>query len=228
MAEFEWDRGTDVIPMLAAVRGRVSARKLQLFGCACCRCLVWDLLTDDRSRQAVVVAEQFADGLATREELEAASVAAGKAIAGVPQWTSASHATWAARVVAATDWSDEVMAVHAACSAFASGEPPAVGRERMSRAAELLRDVVGSPPLLQPAVVDPSALAWNGGVVRRLAQAAYDDRLPSGLLDNARLAVLADALEESGCNDAELLGHLRGPGPHVRGCHVLDALLDKR
>ena len=61
-----------------------------------------------------------------------------------------------------------------------------------------------------------------------LAHAAYDERtLPSGHLDPARLAVLSDALEDAGCTDAAVLGHLRGPGPHVRGCHVLDLLLGR-
>ena len=41
---------------------------------------------------------------------------------------------------------------------------------------------------------------------------------PEGTLDPQRLLVLADALEEAGCANAEVLGHLRGPGPHVRGC----------
>jgi hypothetical protein len=60
-----------------------------------------------------------------------------------------------------------------------------------------------------------------------LAQAAYDHRtLPSGL-DRTTLAVLADALEEAGCTDPDLLIHLRGPGPHVRGCWALDLLLGK-
>jgi hypothetical protein len=36
--------------------------------------------------------------------------------------------------------------------------------------------------------------------------------------------VLADALEEAGCGDGELLGHLRGPGDHVRGCRAVDLL----
>ena len=61
-----------------------------------------------------------------------------------------------------------------------------------------------------------------------LARVAYDQReLPSGTLDVARLAVLADALEEAGCTDADLLGHLRGPGPHARGCWAVDLLLGK-
>jgi hypothetical protein len=67
------------------------------------------------------------------------------------------------------------------------------------------------------------------GVVVCLAQAAYENRqLPPGLLDNARLAVLADALEEAGCQDPVILGHLRSGGEHVRGCFVVDALLGKR
>jgi hypothetical protein len=48
-----------------------------------------------------------------------------------------------------------------------------------------------------------------------------------GTLDNTRLAVLADALEESGCTSEDVLGHLRGPGPHVRGCWVVDLCLGR-
>jgi len=52
--------------------------------------------------------------------------------------------------------------------------------------------------------------------VRELARAVYDDRrLPEGTLDPARLAVLADALEDAGCTDADVLGHFRSPEPHV-------------
>jgi hypothetical protein len=50
--------------------------------------------------------------------------------------------------------------------------------------------------------------------------------LPNGHLDGHRLAVLADALEEAGA-DGELVEHLRGPGPHYRGCHVVDLILQK-
>jgi hypothetical protein len=64
--------------------------------------------------------------------------------------------------------------------------------------------------------------------VTALARAAYEERsLPAGTLDALCLAALSDALEEAGCDDPAVLGHLRGPGPHVRGCHVLDALLGK-
>jgi hypothetical protein len=71
-------------------------------------------------------------------------------------------------------------------------------------------------------------LTWNDAAVVCLAQAAYDERiLPTGTLDNARLAVLADALEEAGCTDVQILTHLRGGGEHYRGCFVVDALLGK-
>jgi hypothetical protein len=64
--------------------------------------------------------------------------------------------------------------------------------------------------------------------VPNLAQDVYDDRLlPSGHLDAARLAVLADMLEEAGSCDAGLLGHLRSVGPHVRGCVAVDAVLGR-
>jgi hypothetical protein len=93
--------------------------------------------------------------------------------------------------------------------------------------ANLLRDVFGNPFRPAPAL-DPAWLAWTGGTVRQLAEAAYEARsLPDGMLDNARLGVLADALEDAGCADAELLGHLRGPGPHVRGCWAVDLVMGK-
>jgi hypothetical protein len=64
--------------------------------------------------------------------------------------------------------------------------------------------------------------------VNRLAEAAYEERsLPEGTLDAARLAILADALEDAGCTDTDILGHLREPGPHVRGCWAVDRVLAK-
>ena len=46
-------------------------------------------------------------------------------------------------------------------------------------------------------------------------------------MNNSRLPILADALEEAGCTDADMLAHCRGPGPHVRGCWVVDLVLGK-
>jgi hypothetical protein len=74
-----------------------------------------------------------------------------------------------------------------------------------------------------PADVGEAALAsWrsaDGGSAVRVAEVIYAERRFE------YLPVLADALEEAGCGDAEVLGHLRGPGPHVRGCWALDLVL---
>ncbi|MBX4200796.1 hypothetical protein KW786_01565 [Candidatus Parcubacteria bacterium] len=70
--------------------------------------------------------------------------------------------------------------------------------------------------------------AWQTPTVTSLASAAYEERqLPSGHLDTARLAILSDAFEEAGCTSDEILGHLRSPGPHIRGCWALDLVLGK-
>src|SRR5262249_34126429 len=92
--------------------------------------------------------------------------------------------------------------------------------------AALMRDLFGNPFRAMP-TINPAWLAWNDGTVVRLARSAYEERtLPEGTLDASRLAVLADALGEAGAN-AGLLDHLRGPGPHVRGCWVIDLVLNK-
>lgn len=64
-------------------------------------------------------------------------------------------------------------------------------------------------------------LAWNDGTVRRLAQSIYDENAFD------RLPILADALEDAGCTDADILNHCRQLGEHVRGCWVIDLLLGK-
>jgi hypothetical protein len=89
-----------------------------------------------------------------------------------------------------------------------------------------MRDVFGNP--FRSVAVEPSWLAWNTGTIPTLAHAIYEEReLPSGHLDAVRLALLADMLEDAGCTDPHILQHLRGPGPHVRGCWVVDHLLGK-
>jgi hypothetical protein len=102
----------------------------------------------------------------------------------------------------------------------------ALAMERREQAA-LLRDLVGNP--FRPALLlAPTVLAWHNHLVVHLATAAYDERLlPSGVLDSEPLTVLADALSDAGGTDGELLQHLREPGPHVRGCWVVDKLLRK-
>jgi hypothetical protein len=108
---------------------------------------------------------------------------------------------------------------------YATVASPCTGKE--GRQCDLFRDIIGNP--FRTVAVEPIWLNWQSGVVAGLAEATYQARhRPSGLLDNDRLAVLADALEEAGCTDAEILYHLRKGGEHVRGCWVVDLLLNKK
>jgi hypothetical protein len=76
--------------------------------------------------------------------------------------------------------------------------------------------------------IPSSWLAWNDATIPRIAQAIYDGRRArSGLFDNQRMGVLADALEDAGCANTDILNHCRLPGEHFRGCWVVDALLGK-
>jgi hypothetical protein len=85
------------------------------------------------------------------------------------------------------------------------------------------RDIVGNP--FRPIPIEP---AWVTVTVTNLAATAYEERaMPRGELDLARISILADALEEAGCDNADILSHLRGPGPHVRGCWAVDLLLGR-
>jgi len=70
-------------------------------------------------------------------------------------------------------------------------------------------------------VIDPAWLAWHGGTMPAIARRVYDDRAFHDL------PILADALEDAGCTNTDLLAHCRGGGPHVRGCWAVDLLLGK-
>jgi hypothetical protein len=209
VTEKKWLAETDPLLLLRGLRDRASDRKLRLLACAGCRRLWW-LLRDPRSRTAVEVSERYADGLADAKALAAAA-------------QDARQAADEAEQARAAGW-------NAARSAAVTADTPGAAAERAARSAacdaDLIRHVLGNP-FRPPPPLAPSVLRWDGGTVKRLAQAAYDERLPDGLFDSATLAVLADALEEAGCADADLLRHLRGPGPHVRGCWALDFLLAK-
>jgi hypothetical protein len=229
--------------MLRFLRGRASDRKLQLFAVACCR-RIWHRVPDPRSRQAIETTEHFIEGAARVEEMEAARQEAEAAQLAAGQhgrWDAGEYATVALSL--APEWNPEswpcvhsvvYQAAHAAAQCAELS-----GKNRKSRKfffvrrltdengaqCLLLRDILGNP--FRPApIIEPAVLAWNERTVVRLARRAYEERsLPGGTLDDARLAVLADALEEAGFSDVEMLAHLRGPGPHVRGCWPVDCCL---
>jgi hypothetical protein len=253
MDEAEWLASNDPMPMLGFLEGKASDRKLRLFAAACCR-RIWPWVAKasrdwpDAGPNAVDAVERFADGQAGEEELQAAQEAAGHAaeaaVRGV-EWRAGATAAaaaaagrksrWgpvltpfaAAREAAGNAaWVETIVQWTRALEAMPEGDvPPAADHEspRMAQAA-LLRDLFASP--FRPPVIDSVWLSGNDGTVAKLAQAIYQERsLPAGTLDPARLAVLSDALEDAGCGEQAILDHLRSPGPHVRGCWVVDSLL---
>jgi hypothetical protein len=190
--------------MLQFLRGQASDRKLRLFAVACVQRYA---AFNGVIRGAIRVSELYADGITNRYDLAAVRRVATQFQRQSRQW----------RVVMGAGAVGNVSAVaHPSAFAAAQGILPTVVPDV---AIHGLGEVFGNP--YQPAVVDPSWLSWNEGTVVKLAQSIYSDRAFD------RLPILADALEESGCYDAGILAHCRGPGPHVLGCFVLDALLGK-
>jgi hypothetical protein len=198
-----------------------SDRKRRLFACACLRD-AWHLLTDERSRKAVETAERFADGLATGEELRAAGdaacatgSAATDASKGGAEWCVA-HATANALDHTTRSAADPYFAANAAACVLASAAPSTSWDDAYEAAAlqqfPLLDDLAGPA---NRSDVPRTQFVMN------LAQVIYDQRRWQDL------PVLADALEEVGCTDATVLAHLRGPGPHAKGCWALDLILNK-
>jgi hypothetical protein len=244
ITEADWLGGTAPEPMLEYLRGKARDRKLRLFSVACCE-RVWLSPEDSRCRDAVEVATRMADGLVDDEEIESAEegIADAWADACAPdqiqcKWTAEAsgtlHLTHPDPLVAAVQtgprsaafWPDNTWRAAVDANDGPILEPvlesPA-SRERIAQAA-LLLCIVGPAPF-RPVTLHPS---WLTTTVTSLAQAVYDDRqMPSGLFDNQRMGVLADALEEAGCHNADILGHLRGGGEHVRGCWAVDLVLGK-
>jgi hypothetical protein len=219
VTESEWLSCSDPLAMFGFLHGRAGGRKFRLFAAACARD---DLATAGESEEekalpppyryetAIAEAEAFADG----------------------QGTLTNRGGWMVGLRVCDVITDEDIALSALgfdadVGLWTAGPPERVVPERIRRysthPAHYLRDLFTSLFRRRPS--DP---AWQAPAVAALARAAYEERaLPIGHLDPARLGVLADALEEAGCTDPDLLGHLRGAGPHVRGCWALDTVLGK-
>lgn len=220
--EAKWLSSDDVEGMLdwlrrsAPTMSEHAGRKLRLFDCACCR-RIWSILTDKRSRKAVEIAEKFADGMASEVELAAARQDAKDAASAIQgqhgSYAAEGCATWAA--VYAAPSASAAYNTRAAIHFSTSGDVTLAMRETTAQVA-MLRDIVGNP--FRPVTLDPS---WLAPAVVSLAQSIYDTH------SLERMPQLAIALEKAGCTNKEVLDHCRGPGPHVKGCWLLDLVLGK-
>ncbi len=242
MTEHEWLTGNDLRRMFEFVAWKASDRKVLLFGVACCR-RIGHLFTDERHWPAIEVVEQFAEGKATVAELEEAErwaesrfhaayleivgqdcgycdprvepYRAGWCLTGCSprrekppyRMGAAVESAWAAASIC--NWADLPPGrrpFHEATPAPAS----------VAAQAALLRDVFVNP--FRPVAPEPF---WFSASAVAIAREIYDERR------YWNLHILADALEEAGCTSAELLDHCRSGGEHVRGCFVLDLVLDQ-
>jgi hypothetical protein len=246
VTEGDWLTATAPGPMLEFLPDRVSDRKLRLFAVACCR-RIWHLLSADirhrletperRADERVIAPIRPFGYVRDGDLIDVHSVGSPPDFFG-PRWDYCSSA-----VLGASFFPLDVRTTQAVAYACAKSVAVAAMEvrhrhllypegyrcpERDAESAEqanLLRDVVGNPFRPLP-TVDPTWLAWNNDTVARLTAAAYAERdLPSGHLSPARLALVADGLEDAGCSDAEILDHLRLAGPHVRGCWAVDLML---
>jgi hypothetical protein len=191
-------------------------------------------LIDVRSRAALEVAEQFADGIATLEQLNGAFNAAWRPFdPTIAVAWSVRIAAYAAALAAFDDYQEPITAApFEASDAVAQlvGDVPDThvdvddhrqANERMEVQrvihCSFLRDIFGNP--FRPVTLDPASRTAN---VVGLAQSIYDERAFD------RLPILADALEDAGCTNADILNHCRQPGEHVRGCWCVDLALGKQ
>ncbi|QEL15868.1 hypothetical protein [Limnoglobus roseus] len=242
MTEAEWLAATNPTGLLGFLRGHEEFRKFRLFACACARRVV-HLVRDGRAKAALEFAEQLADRAAAarkgRPAIYKAGLAACEFLWGQHQGRfdsgellahlAESNATHAAVKTAEADATVAAGGCTAAglAAAYTSCRPPRLptpfppGRgDRIADEewiqATLLRDIFGNP--FRPVTFSPT---WLTPTVVSLAEGIYADRAFD------RLPILADALQDAGCEDADVLGHCRGEGVHVRGCWVVDGVLGK-
>src|SRR5262245_44329822 len=185
--------------MLGFIRGdernSLPERRSRLFGVACCRRLL-HLIVDSRSLKALEVTERYADGAATSDELDAAYSEAFDVEAYYAEHPDRRHdrsleALGRAANAVAGGCHEHELAEGVALEALTAAEAADITGEAAGQ-ADLVRDIFGNP--FRPIALDP---VWRTSTTVQFATAIYDNRqLPAGTLDNARLAILADALEE--------------------------------
>lgn len=203
-----------------------SNRKLRLFAVACCKKQV-DVYQHLVSQQAIFAAEQFADDLISNQELNNAydnayDIWCESLNGAAPVWTAA---------LTAQEWTKNPKTIHnnitvavrfaAHAAAHAITKNRNCYQKETELQCEIFRDIVNPYNYDIPSETVNSFLQWNNGLIERLVSSIYSqDRFDL-------MSVLADALEEAGCREGELLDHFRNGKIHVKGCWALDLLLGK-
>jgi hypothetical protein len=213
MTEAEWLAATDPSPMLSFLWMKGDERKPRLLAVACFRraiaeCAITFEESDDQGidlGERIDLAERIADSLsAAPDEKEHRLEFHSSILPG-----SSSPFEWAAHyIVDPSAWEATSGVVLTLADEWSEAEA--------AHGAALVRDVFGNP--FHPIIPDPS---WLTTDVRTLAEGIYQERAFD------RMPILADALQDAGCDNEDILNHCRQPGKHVRGCWVVDLLLGK-
>jgi hypothetical protein len=219
MNEEEWLNSESIGLMLGwCLRESKDNRKKRLFACSCCRRL-WRHLPDIRSRTVIEAAEEFADGLIGQASLTRAWVEATRVTrAALDDRRRGDDSPEAAADCLGSPYDDSVL-FDAPQRAVLAASNLQLGPHQNEEAAQvrLLRDIFGNP--FRPASF---SLDWRTSTAVSLAKAMYDSR------DFTAMPILADALQDAGCDNDDILNHCRDAnGIHVRGCWVVDLVLGK-
>jgi hypothetical protein len=209
MTEAEWMVCEDPTLMLKFLREKASDRKLRLFACACCR-RHRNSLRGKKHQLVLQRTEEFADGQISKKEMQKARA----------KWDTFDYpfplpGSWQGALSSATRTHTNAWNVASGTATRFVQISRRSATERAAQAA-LLRDIFGNP--FRPISLDP---AWLTSTVVALAQGIYAERAFD------RMPILADALQDAGCSNEDILNHCRGPGPHCRGCWVVDLILGK-
>jgi hypothetical protein len=209
--EQEWLECADPTPMLEFLGQKASDRKLRLFGVACCR-HAGALLEHDQ--KTLATAEDHADGILGDEDIMYAWWDACEANDEVRRLQEIRDSILGAAF--SVVWVDQTDHLFDEVLRLCHAARLPVERTLL---VEVVQDIFGNPFRL--IANNPTWLTWNDATVLRITQTIYAERAFD------RLPVLADALEEAGCHDTDILNHCRQPGEHARGCWVVDLILGK-
>jgi hypothetical protein len=198
-------------PVAESLRRQTSDRKFRLLAVAWYRRVL--PLLGELGRRVVDVAERQADTRAGQAEAAAVRKELREGEMPLGLWAISQDGLFGAER-AREQVLDFLAQFHPADGPSDSALPELVA-EQTAQAA-LCRDIFGNP--FRPVAVDP---AWLTSTVVSLAEGIYAERAFD------RLPILADALMDAGCDNPDILEHCRGPGPHVRGCWVLDGVLGR-
>jgi hypothetical protein len=199
-------------------------RKHRLLACGLCR-QVAALVERPALLSALETVEAFADGLVTANEL-------ARARHGASQIAECSTKCPATRRFASAVGKAASLALPSSLTWFKTVDPATV--DHISRALRSGLDLLagdGDGVHRLPGYVvlfddvEPHRVTccpeWRTSTAVAIARGMYDAR------EFGAMPILADALQDAGCNSEEILDHCRGPGPHIRGCWVIDLVLGK-